>query len=201
MVLNFDIKPFKIPQFLGVADELKRIHYLGVNNWVAVVAVTGGGIPWSGESLGSLRPVVDFLEKRGIIGAREVLEDRIAGRVIQTVDQWNRFPKDWRFHLTSSGSLTEALKSPELGAQTQEGNFEFKTDGTRRIYTFNFDISIFQFKINEEQASISHTSPWRSFREAGQEFSDKVRIEFEKSDFFQALFKFKREGGKGTRFP
>lgn len=194
MKTQITLPKIRIPRAKGVADELNRIHLTGVDAWLGTVARLAGGGPWSGESLGSLRPVADVLRAYAIFGDGPViLEQRIAGRKIQSEDDWKRFPKHWRYHLSTSGEATTQIKTPELGAQVQAPGVKFFRDGTRRIFRFEFDVKIFQFAVNEKGKSLSLSSPWESFEAGRKAYKETVQKEYKESFFFQSLFRLERE--------
>jgi len=188
-VLN--LPKFKIDRAKGVAKELEKIHLLGVDSWVTTVAMAAGGWPWSGESLGSLRPVVAMLKRKGVTdNAGPALESRINDRVIKTYRDWfslKRQNRYWRFHLTISGKPTKKIKTPELGADRQRLFYKFTSDGVGRKFTFSFNPQIYQFRVNEYRGDKSHNSPWRSFEQGMQAYNARVQYEVEHSEFLKHL--------------
>jgi hypothetical protein len=191
MKTTLKLPKFKIDRAKGVAKELERIHLLGVDSWVTTVAAAAGGTPWSGESLGSLRPVVEALRRKGVQdNAGPFLEHRINDRVIKTYRDWfalKRQNRWWRFHLSISGKVTKKIKTPELGADRQRLFYKFESEGVGRKFTFTFNPQIYQFRLNENFRDKSYTSPWHSFEQGMKAYNERVLYEVEHSVFLKDL--------------
>lgn len=161
-----------------VNKELEEMFLMALDAWLTTVAKEGGGSPWSGETLGSLRPVADFLDKKRVIGlGSTVLEDRINSRVIQTYEDWFKFKKgqSWRFHLTKFGKKTDLIKTPDLGAKVQKSHFNVDLLRDLAIFRFSFEPQIYQFLKNEKTRGISHSAPWKALEKGRKAYKATLK--------------------------